>query len=72
MRDVIMREWSDTCPVCGSGHVEGDGVSFERGVTCDKMVQTVSCWDCGAKWSDVYMMTASYVFRGKDDERGAE
>ena len=50
------------CPCWGSWDIEGGSLDFEVG----EIVEQVSCYECGAQWTDVYKLAAV-----SDSETGA-
>lgn len=54
---MIHCNTNDTCPVCGSTNIEGDGAEFYSG----GIQQRVACLECGASWYD------DYVLKGYDN-----
>ena len=44
------------CPKCDSYDVEGKECDFDKG----KMYQKVKCYNCNARWTDIYTLTGIY------------
>lgn len=63
---LYIRKGCKTCPVCDSEEIGGDAVTVEGG----NADQAMTCYSCGAKWTDAYVCMGVFDLKTAEEPVG--